>query len=598
MRYLLGAIALTVIVTAVAILSRPLLPIDETRYVSVAWEAYATGDLLVSHINGATYAHKPPLLFWWINAFWAIFGVSDFAARAVGPLAGLLCLPLVRWISRQLWPEDQRTANFAPYILASFSVWLLFAPLTMFDTLLTLTTLIALCGILLAVRGQWARGWVIAGVGMGLGILTKGPVIFVHTLPLALLGGWWAREAFVVRAASTTASTTDSTGQANRSWRQWYAGVLVAVVVAGVVGLSWAIPSAISGGQAYADELLWGQTAGRVTKSFSHRHPFYWYLPILPLCLLPWLLMGTVWRGMRSIGKLDWGLRFLICWIVAPLVVLSLISGKQVHYLMPMLPACALVIAKLIASVRVEIPSRDAIALACGTSLVGLLPLLFNALPKFQELGLSGIVPNIFVPVLVLSGVAIYFVCRKSAERVVGGLASISAISVCTIIVAGSVNFWDGFRVDALAAYVAESKSPIVWYGEYHGQLNFAGRVPNIDAAKTDGDLDRWLEEHNGGLVVTRMNADCDAGRLLLETETTQETNQPTELQRHLIEDALSQRIEFSRMEQKPTAVSIFWIRQGLKKKPHVVLCVPPRNQDGSASSESRTAESEGSIVK
>ena len=245
-----------------------------------------------------------------------------------------------------------------------------------------------------------------------------------------------------------------------------------------------------------------------------------------------------------------------------------------------------------------EIPSRDAIFLAVGTSLVGLLPILFNTLPKFRELGLAGIVPSNFVPILVFSGVAIYFICRKSAERVVAGLASISAISVCTIIAAGSMEFWDGFRVDALATYVAESKSPIVWYGEYHGQLNFAGRVPNINAAKTDKDLDLWLEEHDGGLVVTRMNADCEAGKRLLETVPAQETNQPTDLQRQLIEEVLSQRVEFSRMAPKPSAVSIFWIRQGLKKKPHVVLCVPPSRVDSTASSESRTADSEGKIVR
>ncbi len=211
---------------------------------------------------------------------------------------------------------------------------------------------------------------------------------------------------------------------------------------------------------------------------------------------------------------------------------------------------------------------------------------------------MAGIVPNIFVPVLVLSGVAIYLVCRKSAERLVTGLASISAFSVCTIIVAGTVNFWDDFRVDALATYVAQSKSPIVWYGEYHGQLNFAGRVPNIDAAKTDKDLDQWLDEHNGGLVVTRINADCEAAKRLFETEPTHTSNQPTDLQRQLIDEVLSQRVEFSRMEQKPTAVSIYWIRQGLKKKPHVVLCIPPRDQNGSASVESRTAKTEGENVK
>lgn len=585
MKQLFGAILLSLLVTAIALLSRPIMPIDETRYVGVAWEAHATGDYLVSHLNGATYAHKPPLLFWLINAVWSIFGVNELGARIVGPLAGILCLPLLRWISLKLWPSDIRTANFAPFILASFTVWLLFAPLTMFDTLLTLATLVSISGMINVRMGK-KLGWLIVGLGMGLGILTKGPVIFVHTLPIAILGYWWARKD---RAASMTVPTESGSvdsrstispvveaDSAKFHFGSWYLGVIVATLLAGVIGLSWAIPSAMSGGEAYANELLWGQTAGRVTKSFSHRQPFYWYLPILPLCMLPWLIVGTIWRGLRLI-QLDWGLRFLLCWVGAPLLILSLISGKQVHYMMPMFPALALIIAKLLSSTAGQkISKTDAFSVAIGTVIVACVPLVFNHLDYFRELGLAEIVPDLFVPVLIAAGLIIYFLCRQTLQRVVYGLASMSAVTVSLFIIAGSIHFWDGFSVKELSDYFAKSKSPILWYGEYHSQLNFAGRMSRIDAALTDQQFYKWIEKNDGGIVVTRLSSEGEYGRKLASTEHSQIDHQPTEFQKELIAEILSQKTEFANLKELPKPVSIFWIRKGLKKKPYVALCIEP----------------------
>ena len=62
---------------SIALLYRQALPIDETRYLSVAWEMWMRGDFLVPHINGDPYAHKPPLLFWIINSSWFVFGVGE-----------------------------------------------------------------------------------------------------------------------------------------------------------------------------------------------------------------------------------------------------------------------------------------------------------------------------------------------------------------------------------------------------------------------------------------------------------------------------------------------------------------------------------------
>ncbi|HHB76580.1 MAG TPA: glycosyltransferase, partial [Desulfobulbus sp.] len=58
-----GWIPLWLVLVITALLCRPPLPIDETRYLSVAWEMWQNHQFLVPHINGLPYSHKPPLLF-------------------------------------------------------------------------------------------------------------------------------------------------------------------------------------------------------------------------------------------------------------------------------------------------------------------------------------------------------------------------------------------------------------------------------------------------------------------------------------------------------------------------------------------------------
>ena len=93
-----AALALPVALFALSaltlILLRPATPVDETRYLAVAWEMVTRGEHLVPHLNGAVYGHKPPLLFWLMDAVWAVTGVSGFAARygvdevMLSPVAG------------------------------------------------------------------------------------------------------------------------------------------------------------------------------------------------------------------------------------------------------------------------------------------------------------------------------------------------------------------------------------------------------------------------------------------------------------------------------------------------------------------------------
>ena len=79
------AAALWLLLVGVALATRPLLPVDETRYVSVAWEMWQRGDFLVPHLNGSPYSDKPPLLFWLMHAGWWVFGVMWLMRRAHTP---------------------------------------------------------------------------------------------------------------------------------------------------------------------------------------------------------------------------------------------------------------------------------------------------------------------------------------------------------------------------------------------------------------------------------------------------------------------------------------------------------------------------------
>ena len=119
-----------------ALILRPILPIDETRYMSVAWEMWLRNDYLVPHLNGEIYSHKPPLLFWLINVGWAIFGVNDIWPRLVAPIFGLGCLAMTSLLGRRWWPES--SAQFlAPILLLGCYFWGIFTTLTMFDLILT-----------------------------------------------------------------------------------------------------------------------------------------------------------------------------------------------------------------------------------------------------------------------------------------------------------------------------------------------------------------------------------------------------------------------------------------------------------------------------
>lgn len=326
MKSVLSAALLFGLTALTLILLRPLMPIDETRYVAAAWEMHQGGSPWVPHLNGQLYGHKPPLLFWLINLAWALAGPSEFAARLVAPAFALVSVVLTGLLARRLWPDRPDRAGAAALILAVSPVWLLFGSTTMFDAMLTCATLLALLALWAARQRPRTAIWVGLGAAIALGVYAKGPVILLHVLPAALGMPLWA-------------------GPDRPRPAVWLKGVGLALLVALLLVGLWLVPALILGGPEYRTEVLWRQSADRMVSSFAHRRPWWFFLALLPLLLWPfgWTRPGlaalTPWRLWR-----DPAARLLTLWAGSALLAFSLISGKQSHYLLPELPALALLL--------------------------------------------------------------------------------------------------------------------------------------------------------------------------------------------------------------------------------------------------------------
>ncbi len=472
-----------------ALFLRPLWPVDETRYIAVAWEMWQRGDFLVPHLNGEPYSHKPPLLFWLVHAGWAVFGVNEWWPRLLPALLSISSVFLMRRLARQCWPTATVLPDMATWIVFGTFLFAGLFTLLGFDPLLMGCTLIGMVGLVRAAQGERLRGLLWFGVGIGLGVLSKGPVILLHLLPAAVLAPWWA---------------TLPRGTIAR----WYLGVLGALLLGAAIALAWAAPAAYVGGEAYRNAILWGQTAGRMTESFAHREPWWHYLSVLPLMLFPWFLWPALWRGVAGLrgGKLDTGVRFLLAWIVPVFIGFSLISGKQMRYLLPLIPAFALFAAHVISRMK-DKPSRYDLALpalACFLFSGAWLYLrLHPAKLDLPEYATS--FPMWPAWAFAAVGVALLFAGRVAMIARLRVLAW-SVLALMTLLYFSVISLLAPYNdTQPVAQHLASLQArgvPVAYWGKYHAQFTFAGRLTQPLDLVDNNTVFEWASSHPAGRIV------------------------------------------------------------------------------------------------
>lgn len=484
---------------AVNLSTRPLIPVDETRYAAVAWEMWNRGDFLVPYLNGDSYSHKPPLLFWLMQLSWLVLGVNEWSLRLIGPLFSLGSLFLSRAIARVLWPNREQVETLAPLILLGCLFWIVFSTLTMFDMMLAFFALLGIYSLLkLACSGLSFKYWLLLGAAIGAGVLTKGPVILLHLLPAALLAPWWLRTA-------------------GFCWRYWYYRIGSAVLIGAGIALCWAIPAGIAGGETYRKAIFLGQTAGRLVESFAHRLPWWWYLEVLPLLLLPWLLWKPAWTGFRKLNLNDAGIRFCLAWAIPVFIAFSLVSGKRIHYLLPLLPALALMLSRAADEIKDQSCWKHAHLVVTGIfALFGIILMVLPGLNAHYQwrAELSMVSPSWGV---LLLAVAVALGAAKAKD------APSSAFYICIVSLVASLMMScaffeikaDHYDMKAAAQKIAglmEENRAIALYGnKYHGQYHFAGRLKQpIAVLLNPKSLSKWARQHTDGyIIVTYKDAEA-----------------------------------------------------------------------------------------
>lgn len=478
---------------------RPPLPVDETRYLAVAWEMWFRDDFIVPYLNGEPYHHKPPLLFWLMTAGWSVFGVNEWWPRLVAPLFAVATLWGSVRLASSLWPDDKITAQLTPLFLVGTAFWAIFQTVTMFDMMLATFTILGLLGVIKAWRhGGWS-GWLIVAIAIGFGVLAKGPAILLHILPVALLAPWWGPK------------LPSGPDQPLVSWKKWYFSLFLAFLIGAAIALVWAIPAGIQGGEEYRNMIFWGQSAGRIVQSFDHARPFWWYLAVIPPLLLPWLLWPQLWQSLRSrFHTSDGAVCVLIAWVVPSVFVFSLISGKQLHYLLPEFAAFALLFARVL-SAHADAPVSK-LNRAMMMSFFVILCVLLLAFPH-----LSGFIKNpqrfeLLDPywggALAIMAALIWFLGGRSVVAVVKVVSVCMAglILVTHLVAKDKLEQTYDLKPIAMALKQYEDQGyALANFGTYHGQFQFLGRLktPLAQMGIDYDETSEYIATTSKGVVVT-----------------------------------------------------------------------------------------------
>jgi len=307
----------------------------ETRYAEIAREMLAGRDWLIPHLNGIPHFDKPPLAYWCSAAGMALFGVNEWGARVLAAFAAGFVLWSTARIARYGREGPQFTgadaaavsataddhgrtrATLAPLILASTFLFFAISHQLAADIFLTA----AVAGFYAAVFDPRTRNTVWPFVALGVGFLTKGPVVLVTTLLPVLLAAAWARDGALVR------------------WLRNLWGWLVFAVI----GLPWyiAVVVATPGLWTY---FLHHQLWERYATTAHHRSgPIYYFLVVILVGTLPW-----TWAAFREWSRAAWGGArrapsdaLLASWVLLPLVFFSFSGSKLPAYILPLYPGLA-----------------------------------------------------------------------------------------------------------------------------------------------------------------------------------------------------------------------------------------------------------------
>jgi hypothetical protein len=331
------------LICVIGMLGIPLIDIDAAQYASMSREMASTGNYLQLYDLGKDYLDKPPLLFWLSSISIQLFGVHDWAYR----LPSILCLGLALWSVYRftLLYYNELTAQFSVLVLASSQAFILMAHDVRCDTMLMGLVMFSIWQLAAWYQSNAWKHFVMAFIGIGLGMLTKGPIaIVVPGVSFAIH--------FLLQ----------------RNWKQFFRWeYIIGVLIVGILLIPMSIglytqfdlqPGKIIHGVPIKSGLrfyFWTQSFGRYTGEnvFNEMNHFTFLLENMLWSFLPWIfiflitLVLSIKDLIKSKFKLQIHQEFITAGgFIATYCMLARSQAQLPHYIFVVLPFAAVVTAK------------------------------------------------------------------------------------------------------------------------------------------------------------------------------------------------------------------------------------------------------------
>jgi 4-amino-4-deoxy-L-arabinose transferase-like glycosyltransferase len=318
---------------------------DEPRYAQVAREMLQRHDWITPVLNGEPWLEKPPLYYWQAMIAYSIFGVTDWAARLPSAFdATLLVLAIYIFLRRfrpGLASASSELAGFhldGALIAASSAAIIGYARAASMDMALAAAFTIAMLGWW-AWRASGKKIYLAVFYGfIALGMLAKGPVApFLAAVVIVFY-------ATAVRESRLILKTL------------WLPGIILFCAIA----LPWYFAVQLRNPNFFHAFIIQHNLDRFSSNLFHHPEPFWYYLPVSALALLPWTAfvfaafvqeIRSYWaaRELNDAGKKysekSFGI-FACCWMVLPIIFFSISQSKLPGYILPAIPAGGLLLAE------------------------------------------------------------------------------------------------------------------------------------------------------------------------------------------------------------------------------------------------------------
>ncbi|HLX38750.1 MAG TPA: glycosyltransferase family 39 protein [Candidatus Binataceae bacterium] len=354
-----GALALTAILYFARLGARALWA-SEFRWAEISREMLRTGNYFWPTINGHLYYDKPLGSYWLVLASMPFSGgLNETAARIPCAIAGLLAVGLLILLARRLY--DLRIGVVAGFILATSFSLVFFSRCASADVETIAGELAAL--LLFLKHEDRPTGWWVVGfwIIMALTSLTKGLLGFV--LPIMVVGlyatlsdGWALFGANILRGplAQRIAWLIDR----NRWLFNWRSLLAIPLGLAIYVA-PFRISRATMGSSAGLN-MVFRENVVRFFEPFDHRGAIYLYVYIIFELMAPWaLLLPAALVQAHHQRRIDAGPaksdRFALIFFWSTFAFFTLSGSRRSYYILPILPAAAMILARMLTSPAEEL---------------------------------------------------------------------------------------------------------------------------------------------------------------------------------------------------------------------------------------------------